>query len=114
MNGTWSVATGPGCPAGTCPAAYSDVPQGKACTPNGLDCAYPQGQCNCSPTVPVSSPGPVWQCATPAQGCPDPRPDIGDGCSQPGLSCNYGACTGGIDLQCVDGYWQREVTPCPA
>jgi hypothetical protein len=49
----------------------------------------------------------------PAKGCPEPRPRIGDVCSEPALTCDYGACTGGIELQCEDGYWQREEVPCP-
>jgi hypothetical protein len=111
----WSYPPhGPICPTGTCPASYSAVPQGKSCTPAGLDCSYPEGQCNCAETLPVSTGGPVWQCATPAPGCPSPRPDIGSACTQTGLECDYGACTGGVMLQCKDGYWQEVVTPCPA
>jgi hypothetical protein len=89
------------------------VPVGQACSPAGLDCAYAEGQCNCTGTVPVAGPKPEWQCSTPADGCPEPRPRIGDACSQPGLACDYGACSGGIGLQCTDGYWQREIVPCP-
>jgi hypothetical protein len=112
-NGTWSYPTpGPACPAGTCPATYADVPQGKECMPQELDCSYPEGQCNCAFT-PVASTTPVWQCSTPAQGCPEPRPNIGAACTQPGLACNYGSCTGGVELQCTDGSWQIVETPCP-
>jgi hypothetical protein len=114
MNGEWSFpAPGPACPMGTCPATYADVPQGKTCPQQGLDCAYPQGQCNCS-TPALAGPGIEWLCSTPAAGCPDPRPDIGTSCAQPGLSCDYGACTGGVELQCTDGTWQQEETACPA
>jgi hypothetical protein len=110
----WSFPTpGVACPMGTCPASYSAVPQGKQCTPLGLDCAYPQGQCNCADSVPVSQPNPVWLCSTPQTGCPEPRPDLGSSCSQPGLSCDYGACTGGIAMSCQDGYWQRAEVACP-
>jgi hypothetical protein len=109
----WSGPSHTACPTGTCPATYADVAQGQACLPQGLDCAYPQGQCNCAFTVPVSNSGPVWQCSTPAQGCPDPRPRIGSSCTQPGLDCDYGACTGGINLECVDGTWQQQATACP-
>ena len=110
----WSFPT-PGvmCPTGTCPATYAAVPQGKACSPQGLDCAYAEGECNCADTLPVSQQGPVWQCVTPPQGCPEPRPRLGSACSQAGLSCDYGACTGGIALVCTDGYWQQEQTGCP-
>jgi hypothetical protein len=113
-NDEWSYPPpGPVCIPGTCPASYAQVPQGKQCTPQGLDCAYSEGQCNCADTVPVSSPGPVWQCSQPAAGCPNPRPRIGESCTQPGLSCDYGACTGGIALECTDGSWQQAVTACP-
>jgi len=46
------------------------------------------------------------------KGCPEPRPDIGTACSQPNLSCSYGACKGGIALQCTGGLWQQEATAC--
>jgi hypothetical protein len=113
-NDEWSYPTpGPACPAGTCPATYADVPQGQSCTPEGLDCGYSQGQCNCD-IQPESAKGlPVWLCTTPAPGCPEPRPNIGSACTQPGQSCDYGACTGGVELEC-SGTWQVEQTACPA
>ena len=101
------------CPSGTCPPTYADVPQGQVCSPIGLDCAYAHGQCNCAGTVPVSGPNPVWQCTTPAAGCPDPRPRIGSSCPQEGLSCDYGACTGGVEQQCTGGVWAQQETACP-
>ena len=112
---SFSGASGPStCPGGTCPATYADVPQNKTCTPLGLDCAYAQGQCNCARTALVSvGDTPVWQCSTPATGCPEPRPRLGSACSQPSLECDYGACTGGIAEQCLDGIWQRAETACP-
>jgi hypothetical protein len=114
QNG-WSYPTpGPACPTGTCPATYADVPQGKACTPLGLDCAYAEGQCNCDTEIESANQNPVWLCTTPAAGCPDPRPTIGSACNQPNLDCDYGACTGGIELGCLDGTWQVEGTACPA
>jgi hypothetical protein len=114
-TGTWSYPTpGPGCPTGTCPATYTQVPQGQDCNPQGLDCGYSQGQCNCDVEPESAKLGPVWLCTTPAAGCPDPRPNIGASCTQPGLSCDYGACTGGVELQCTEGTWQEEATACPA
>lgn len=113
-NGLWSYPPPePACPSGTCPATYAQVPRGQDCTPQGLDCAYSEGQCNCAPTLPASGPNPVWQCSMPAAGCPEPRPRIGDSCTQPALSCDYGSCTGGVLLQCTDGSWQVVDTPCP-
>lgn len=110
----WSAPPpGAHCMPGTCPAAYSGVPQGMVCSPQGLDCAYAQGQCNCAPTAPVSGPNPVWQCSTPAFGCPEPRPREGSACSSPGLTCDYGACSGGVSLECSDGFWRVTSMACP-
>ncbi|MGO8993775.1 MAG: hypothetical protein ACLQVI_10640 [Polyangiaceae bacterium] len=111
----WDLPSiGQTCPAGTCPATYADVSQGKSCSPAGLDCPYAQGECNCSNT-PIATPTPVWQCSTPAAGCPEPRPRIGSPCTQTqsGLSCDYGACTGGAAVQCENGIWNQVNEPCP-
>jgi hypothetical protein len=110
----WSVtAPGPGaCPAGTCPATYAAVTQEQPCSPDGLDCAYAEGQCDCAYLLLVASPGRVWQCAPSTPGCPEPRPRLGDTCSQPGFTCDYGACLGGIAMRCVNGSWQRQATVC--
>jgi hypothetical protein len=111
----WSYPTpGPACPQGTCPALYSEVSQGADCSPQGLDCSYAQGQCNCDQEPESANQNPVWLCSTPASGCPNPRPRIGAPCSQSSLYCDYGACTGGIALQCTDGTWQEGATACPA
>ena len=102
----------PGC-AATCPASYSDIPQNETCGTQGLDCAYPQGQCNCD--VPAMSNGaPIWECTTPSAGCPEPRADIGTACTDEGLSCDYGACTGGVAEACEGGMWVEAATACPA
>jgi hypothetical protein len=86
---------------------------GKTCTPDGLDCAYPEGQCNCALTLPAGGATPVWQCVTPAASCPEPRPRIGSACTQDGLQCDYGACIGGVAVECKDGYWQEAPVACP-
>jgi hypothetical protein len=109
--GFWSDQPGK-CAPGQCPATYDDVPKNMDCSPQGLDCWYPEGQCNCAMTLPVSA-IPRWQCATPAIGCPEPRARIGSACSQEGLSCNYGGCTGGVEESCKNGYWQRVLVLCP-
>jgi len=96
-----------------CPATFADVPQGMTCSPAGIDCAYPEGQCDCADTLPVATLHPRWLCVMPAPGCPEPRPSIGSACTQPGLSCNYAACSGGVALQCSAGYWKRLFVPCP-
>jgi hypothetical protein len=100
---------------GMCPATFFTVQQGQACMPDGLDCAYAQGQCDCAPRPGPGAPGggAVWQCFQPT-GCPEPRPRLGDACSQPNLTCDYGACSGGIAVQCsASGYWQAAMEPCP-
>jgi hypothetical protein len=106
----WTLETGSTCPTGTCPATYSDVPQNMSCTPNGLDCAYSQGQCNCTMSLPIVG-GATWKCFDP-NGCPEPRPDLGTPCTG-SQSCDYGACNGGIEVECADGYWKQEEVPCP-
>jgi hypothetical protein len=88
------------------------VPVRKACTPDGLACAYPEGQCNCADTLPISNSGPVWQCTTPT-GCPEPRPRIGSECTQDGLQCDYNACIGGVAFQCTNGIWRQAEVGCP-
>lgn len=103
----------PGCSA-TCPGSYGDIAQGQSCPALGLDCSYSEGQCNCAPLLEGASGGPVWQCSAPAGGCPEPRADLGTACTQEGLSCDYGACSGGIAEQCQNGQWQEEATACPA
>jgi hypothetical protein len=113
MNGSWEGQAGADCVTGTCPTSYSSVPQGQDCSPQGLDCGYPEGQCNCSFMLPVGTNQPKWQCMTPMQGCPDPRPDLGTACSQAGLMCDYGGCTGGVVTSCENGYWQQGFTACP-
>jgi hypothetical protein len=113
VNGWSYPAPTIACPPGTCPATYADVPQGQTCMPSTLDCAYSQGQCNCASTVPVAGPNPEWQCSTPAAGCANPRPRIGSACMQPGLDCDYGHCTGGVELVCSGGIWSAVDAPCP-
>jgi hypothetical protein len=56
--------------------------------------------------------GAVWQCLMPA-GCPEPRADLGTACSQQGLQCDYGACSGGIAETCMNGIWVQTFVPCP-
>ena len=114
MSGTWAGGgTGAKCPVGMCPLRYVDVPKGQACPESGVDCAYKEGQCNCSFTSPSGTMNtPTWHCFSPP-GCPEPRPDVGTPCTQDGLSCDYGACTGGLAETCTSGYWQWAMTACP-
>ncbi|HEY4013575.1 MAG TPA: hypothetical protein VGM06_09570 [Polyangiaceae bacterium] len=118
MASGWSVTEAVSCPMGTCPATYDAVPMGEACAPSGLGCGYAKGTCICS-----SSTGPIevidgavaidWHCFPAMTGCPSPRPRLGTPCVDAGVSCNYGACSGGVELSCDGGVWQEESVPCP-
>lgn len=101
-------------PQSDCPTSYASVPNLQDCTPNGLACAYAEGECICTTDFgPVSKTTPAWNCIPASNGCPSPRPDIGTACTQPNQQCDYGACNGGVALTCTDGAWQQTFTPCP-
>ena len=109
----WQSLGPSACPGGTCPATYGQVPVSQGCMPTNLTCDYPEGTCICSlGTGPVGL-SPHWMCWPAMPGCPSPRPRMGTPCGQPGLSCDYGACAGGVQLECKDGVWQQALTPCP-
>ncbi len=118
-TGVWVEVPRSGtCPpsTGTCPASYSVAASGMGpCEVDGTTCDYPQGTCICTSDpggLPIIN-GPVWSC-TPANGCPEPRPNLGSSCASPGLMCDYGACSGGVAEQCTDGSWTLAEVPCPA
>jgi hypothetical protein len=114
----WVQADAVVCTMGQCPATYDAVPMGQACNPSGLACGYAKGTCSCS-----SLPGPVevidgavvvdWHCLPATTGCPSPRPRLGTTCPTEGTSCNYGACSGGVQLSCDGGVWQTAAVACP-
>jgi len=115
--GGWSNEAQPAisCGQGTYPASYTDVAQGEPCPVRNLDCAYPEGQCNCGAGLAYAnrSGRPVWTCSSPP-GCPEPRPRLGSSCSQGGLHCDYGACNGGVEEQCMPALGWVQVDPtCP-
>jgi hypothetical protein len=115
MNGAWSFPTpGVACPTGTCPATYPGGGARVSCSTPGVDCAYSQGQCNCD-LAPLENPsdGTSWQCFAPGAGCPEPRGPLGSTCTQEGLTCDYGSCTGGISEECSGGIWVEAATACP-
>ncbi len=86
--------------------------------PVDATCAYPKGTCVCS-----SGSGVVrlveggiavdWACFGATVSCRSPRPHIGDPCTEENRICDYGACSGGIELQCADGLWQEVAVACP-
>lgn len=110
----WTPTAFGTCPAGECPASYGDVPVQKTCATEGLVCSYSQGICTCSSGGPARPGGPGWSCSTPEAGCPSPRPLLGSACAQEGMSCDYGACYGGVALECTRGAWHEGEVACPA
>jgi len=59
--------------------------------------------------------GLVWVCESPESGCPEPRPAVGDPCSEEGQSCDYGDCEfpgGPIVMTCKSGTWGAETALC--
>jgi hypothetical protein len=117
----WSdETTKSACPTTECPASYASVSgpsQDHPCTVNGAECSYPtQGTCLCTsdPGGLPTTGGPLWECTAATAMCPSPRPRLGSACSTEGASCDYGACTGGIEIVCKGGYWLRdEMVACP-
>jgi hypothetical protein len=98
---------GPGCP-GSPPSGLCTMPQ--------QTCEYTTGVCICShgslPTTQLS-----WHCTTLSSGCPDPQPTLHATCTQPGLTCDYGACMGGQAFECTaegaGDEWENAGIACP-
>jgi hypothetical protein len=116
---TWFATIGsdvcppPGTP---CPASYAFITtDDPKCSNPGNTCEYPQGTCICTSDpggLPVAD-GPVWSCTPLSEGCGYPRPHLGTPCHPPGPICDYGACSGGVDEECVNGYWAIAMVGCP-
>jgi len=110
MGSTWQNRSTSGiCPAPgtTCPA-YGTIDSNQKCTVASQNCDYTEGTCVCTsdPGGPPIGNGPVWSCTPITPGCPAPRPVLGTGCSvDPSLTCDYGACSGGVAESCVNGTW---------
>jgi hypothetical protein len=100
-----------GCPmspptnAGYCPASYSEVVTGGACT-MGQACHYDDGECDCGLTQPASS---GWTCVKQTAGCPPSPPRFGSACPEgfpEGGQCYYYACEPtGASAFCQGGIW---------
>jgi hypothetical protein len=103
-----------------CPATFALLLAEPFCDPQGEICVYPEARCTCSrgcgsggtgdeinelrwccPDVLVSSPG-----------CPLIRPRIGSACPVSGVACDYGACAGNVNLECVEGVWENVPLGC--
>jgi hypothetical protein len=113
----WTYSTESTCPPSNCPATYDKITAGALCDQNEPICAYPMGTCNCALSSPIivvtGGPKPTWHCFAATSACVSPRPDIGTPCSDEGQSCDYGACEDGIELECLQGIWQRAFVACP-
>jgi hypothetical protein len=116
---SWSYASASTCPVAMCPLTYEDIQAGGHCPLPQETCAYPKGTCICS----EDTGGPVrivdgsiatnWTCFDATLACRSPRPDIGAPCTEDARKCDYGSCTGGIELVCTDGLWQEDFPLCP-
>jgi hypothetical protein len=114
VESVWPCSTHP---AGYCPKA----PQHEAaCTIEiegiGIPCDYGAVRCSCvSRVIQQDSPG-MWVCIGPPENpaCPAELPNLGEGCQENGLECNYAwdGCTAapGSTVFCFDGAWE-EGTP---
>jgi hypothetical protein len=104
-------------PSSDCPTSYSSLSSGMPKCPasdapgiaEDLICSFSQGTCLCSDSDDGSPPpgGPYWYCVPATAECPSPRPTIGSPCPTDGTECNYGACQGGVDIECTGGVWQE-------
>jgi hypothetical protein len=117
-TGAWQdISTSGICapPGAACPGFQSTF-QATVCPIDGQTCSYPQGTCVCTQDpggLPTTN-GPIWSCVPPTPGCPATRPTLGTVCGDPSLTdCDYGQCSGGVGLGCVNGYWTLANVPCP-
>jgi hypothetical protein len=111
-NSTSGICPPPDSP---CPASYKEANDDHSkCAIEGDTCGYAEGTCICSSDpggLPVTN-GPLWSCTPLGKGCPATRPELGDPCSDDGLTCDYGACSGGVEEQCNFRYWGIAMTAC--
>jgi hypothetical protein len=112
------MSTGGICAMTMCPSSYDAAHADKSmCGAQGQICEYPQGDCICTsdPGGLPSTGGPIWSCTPVSPGCPSTRPALGSPCStDPTTVCDYGGCSGGVDQQCIDGFWGVAMVACPA
>lgn len=119
-NGKWSVAQVKCAPPDpSCPATR-EMAAGQACSTKDAYCNYAGLTCtctNCTKYPVVQCMGPLlWQCDAPntTPNCPAARPNIGQGCSNDGLFCDYG-CEPNTSRKCSGGAWVAASSPggCP-
>jgi hypothetical protein len=112
-GGSGSAGTGAGGAAGACPPSLPTG--GSACSPDGLNCGYPDGCCG---TVAICKSG-AWTIETPL-GCPlfpcpsSPPPDGSSCCAHP-PSCTWDQCSpeGIVSATCDPDTTQWHVTAIP-
>ena len=128
-HGQWTVSQKPartGCEttsAPSCGATFADVSERQACPVEGAACFYPEARCVCATTCNAAGKsealGPLdltWCCKDAGNrddGCPSVRPRVGSSCKVPTQACDYGACEGNVNLECVAGLWQDVPLECP-
>jgi hypothetical protein len=97
------------CPEGPCPAKIEKAIG--MCNVPSLECLYTGvGTCICSAGMTSTA---TWHCFLQIQGCPAPRPRLGEPCTMSGAECDYGQCFGGVKILCEGGYWIEAVGGCP-
>ncbi len=114
----WVYDAASKCPAALCPVGYDDIVAGDHCPISGETCAYTKGTCICA----ADTGGPVrlvdagvatnWACFEATLQCRSPRPNIGDACTDDARVCDYGVCSGGVEIDCTGGLWQDDPMVC--
>ncbi len=116
--GAWSYAAASKCPVAMCPATYDDIPAGGHCILANETCAYAKGTCICAQSMggPVRLPDAgittSWSCFPSTLPCRSPRPNVGSACTDDKRICDYGVCSGGVELACTEGLWQEDFVAC--
>jgi hypothetical protein len=97
---------------GECPATYAIAAMAAVC--NGdVPCIYDEGTCVCGEPGPPHEGPDDWFCTARSAGCPYAPPATNSACSDSGLYCDYGACSGGTAWDCSGGVWTQGAVGCP-
>ncbi len=114
---TFTQSGGMSCPQ---PVACLDLPSvpviGKACSVADQDC-FSSGNvyCRCVPCPDTGCTGMAWECVgPPLTPCPTSLPNMGQPCTNTGLTCTYGNCTTltKVQVDCSFGVWHWTVPDC--
>ncbi len=120
MKGKWVVGL-TGCPPtpgpGQAGCPNDTSVDGSTCASDGLLCDMGGGaSCLCAQCVGPCSTEAGWHCAKPPTSpCAKTAPNVGQPCTEEGLSCAYGvACSQtGATRVCKGGLWHDETLACP-